>query len=195
MSTASYSEENSLKDLKIGELDLNKGFVRNGVTLFAWDGVQECSPETCPVTEMCRYIKRGKCAVQMNYLKALYGAILGTYRYLDDVMLFKIGMQVIPLYVMLVKMQMVELSLDSPVYVTEKGAILPHPIFKEIRETLKAIHIMWKDLDLSFAFGQKPEFKKPPSEGAIETGDTERGDPTYYKKISTDIGSMKGVTR
>ena len=187
-----------VSNLTIGDLNLAKGTVRTGVTLFAWDGVQECNHEICPVSEMCSYIKRGKCAVQMDYLKTLYNAILNTYPYLDNVMLFKIGMQVIPLYVMLVKMQMVELSLDGPTYTTEKGAILPHPIYKEIRETLKAIHTMWKDLGLSFQFGKNPELRNPPNTtGAIEasTGDNERGDPTYYKRISEDDTSQKGVLR
>jgi hypothetical protein len=185
----------NVDDLKIGELNLDKGLVRKDVSLFAWDGVQECNPQICPVEDMCAYIKRGKCAVQMNYLKALYGAILGTYSYLDDVMLFKIGMQVIPLYVQLIKLQMVELSLESPIYTTEKGTIMPHPIYKEIRETLKAIHVMWKDLDLSFSFNKGLSLKKPGADGIIDTGDPERGDPTYYEKISKDTTSMKGIVR
>jgi hypothetical protein len=189
-------EETNINRLKIGDLNLDKGLVRNGVTMFAWDGVQECSPETCPAVDLCGYIHRGKCAVQMNYLRALYGAILGTYTRLDDVMLFKIGMQIIPLYVMLVRMQITELSLDSPIYTSEKGTILPHPIYKEIRETLKAIHIMWKDLDITFAFGQKPELKNAPViDGSSDTGDPERGDKTYYKKILAETGSQKGVIR
>lgn len=185
-----------VSDLVIGDLTLEKGLVREGVSLFAWDGVQECDPHQCPVTEKCGYIKRGKCAVQMTYLKALYKSILGTYAYLDDAMLFKIGMQIIPLYVQLVKMQMVELSLQSPVYETDKGAILPHPVYKEIRETLKAIHIMWKDLDLAFTFPGKIK-TKPAKDGEEEdTGDLEKGDPNFYEKMLKQAGkSMKGVTR
>jgi hypothetical protein len=189
-------DANDIRNLhKIGDLNLEKGMVRSGVTMFAWDGVQECNPTTCPATEICGYIHRGKCAVQMNYLRALYGAILGTYKYLDDVVLFKIGMQIIPLYVMLVKMQITELSLDSPIYNTDKGAILPHPIYKEIRETLKAIHVMWKDLDITFEFGQKPNFRQKTGDAPTETGDPERGDPTYYKKLVEESKSQKGVIR
>jgi hypothetical protein len=182
--------ERNVKNLKIGDLNLDKGLVRENVTMFAWDGVQECDADTCPVSNLCNYIKKGKCAVQMSYLKALYGAILGTYKYLDEAMLFKIGMQIIPLYVQLVKMQMVELSLESPTYTTDKGAVLPHPIYKEIRETLKTIHIMWKDLDLAFSFNSKPKLS-----GSTGTGDLEHGDPTYYKRISEEETNHVGVIR
>jgi hypothetical protein len=180
--------------LKIGDLTLEKGIVRKDVSMFAWDGVQMCDPDICAVVDRCGYIKRGKCAVQMKYLEALYNAILGTYKYMDDVMLFKIGMQIIPLYVQLVKMQMLELSLTSPIYTTDKGAVLPHPVYKEIRETLKTIYTMWKDLDLSFTFNAKPEFKRP-SSSETGSGDDVNGDPNYYKRMTSDNGSMKGVIR
>lgn len=178
----------------IGGIDLNKGEIRPGITLYAWDSVQECRRE-CPVADRCTYPKKGKCSVQVEYLKTLYSSILSTYKYLDEPMLFKIGMQIIPLYVTLVKMQILEMSLNDPMMITEKGGIAPHPVYKEIRETLKAIHMMWKDLDLSFSFGGKidPSAKeKEPVEGE---GDVERGDPTYYEKISKMGPSQKGVIR
>jgi hypothetical protein len=188
--------------LDIGSLTLDKGLVRRDVKMFAWDGIQECTggihvvdaehpnPFICPVTHLCGYIKRGKCAVQVKYLEALYSSVLGTYSYLDEAMLFKIGMQIIPLYVQLVKLQIVELSLHSPIYTTDKGAIMVHPVYKEVRETMKAIHIMWKDLDLSFSFNKKPKL----ADEAIE--DTGRSDPNFYKKlIAADGGSQKGIIR
>jgi hypothetical protein len=181
----------------VGELALDKGQIANRkMSLFALDTVQDCDHNRCPIEEKCSYQKFGKCSVQMKYLEALYGAILGTYgKYLDEAMLFKIGMQIVPLYVMLVKMQMVEMSLDGPTYETEKGAVLAHPIYKEIRETLKTIHTMWKDLDLSFSFGQKPDPGGGTPTVPGDTGDVERGDPTYYERISKENVSRKGIVR
>ena len=181
----------------VGELTLDKGTVRKDVSLFAWDGVSDCDPLRCVVVDKCVYSKTGKCSVQMQYLEALYGAILDTYRYLDKTMLFKIGMQIVPLYISLVKMQMVEMSLESPFYETEKGGIQTHPVYREIRDTLKTIYAMWKDLDLSFTFGGKID----PSKSGMVSGDgvpavdNERGDPTYYKKISENNISRKGIVR
>ena len=180
-------------DMSNNNLVLDKGQVRKDVSMFAWDSIRECSGEDCPVTEMCTYIKRGKCAVQTKYLDALYKAILTNYKFLDEVMLFKIGMQIVPLYLQLVRMQIIELSLPSPAMYTEKGVSM-HPVYKEIRETLKTIHTMWKDLDLCMSFNMKPSFK-PEAAGTAETGDTERGDPNYYKSISEGNVSRKGVIR
>jgi hypothetical protein len=127
--------------------------------------------------------------VQVKYLESLYTSVLGTYHYLDEAMLFKIGMQIIPLYVQLVKLQIVELSLTSPTYVSYKGTVMVHPIYKEIRETLKTIHIMWKDLDLSFNFQKKPGLEPDGKEDYIT------GDPTFYKKLIDGNESQKGIIR
>ena len=194
----------NVSELKIGSLTLDKGFIRQDVKMFAWDGIQECTggifevdpmdpnpPNICPVNHLCSYIKRGKCAVQVKYLEALYSSMLGTYHYLDEPMLFKIGMQIIPLYVQLVKLQIVELSLHSPTYLSDKGTILVHPIYKEIRETLKCIHLMWKDLDLAFNFNKKPDLKNP----TVEIENNGRSDPAFYKRLTEDNTSMKGVIR
>lgn len=192
-----------VSNLKIGSLTLDKGEIRENVKMFAWDGIQMCTggeidlaniddPNLCPVNHLCSYIKRGKCAVQVKYLEALYSSILGTYHYLDEPMLFKIGMQIIPLYVHLVKLQIVELSLHGPTYLSDKGNILIHPIYKEIRETLKAIHVMWKDLDLTFTFNKKPGLKDANPAAPEDTG---RSDPTFYKRLTEDNTSMKGVIR
>ena len=196
-------------NLKIGSLNLEKGTIRKDVKMFAWDGIQECNGglvdidddqammNRCPVADICTYVKRGKCAVQVKYLESLYSSILGTYTYLDEPMLFKIGMQVIPLYLQLVKLQIVELALRHPTYISDKGTIMIHPIFKEIRETLKTIHIMWKDLDLSFTFGQKPGIRNGVDPKTIEAGakDYEHGDPSFYKRLTAGNESQKGVIR
>ena len=183
---------NSITDsLKIGELTLNKGTVRKDVQMYAWDAIRECTEMRCPVFNMCTYIKRGKCAVQVKYLEALYQSILSNYKYLDEMMLFKIGMQIVPLYIQLVKMQIIEMSLESPMTFTEKGFVM-HPVYKEIRATLTTIHSMWKDLDLCFDFAKKPD---PSGSSVVDTGDAERGDPQYYKSISESQISRKGVIR
>ena len=190
-----------LDSLKIGEMQLEKGLIRREITMFAWDGIRDCnSEEGCPVVDMCKYLHKGKCAVQVKYLESLYKAVLGTYSYLDEAMLFKVGMQIVPLYVQLVRLQIVELSLRTPMSFTDKGTPFVHPIYKEIRETLKTIAIMWKDLDLTFNFGEAVVLsgkKKNPNIEAeeVKAVDYERGDPNFYKRISQEGPSQKGIIR
>jgi hypothetical protein len=178
----------------VGDLALSKGEIRDGVSLHAWDSVQECNPDTCPVIDKCNYLHVGKCKVQLKYLETLYTAIDKSYKYLDEAMLFKVGMQIVPLYTQLMKLQIVELALPNPMIYSAKGQLMVHPVYKEIRDTLKTIAVMWKDLHLSFEFSGKPN----PSAGSSSSGevrDFEKGDPTYYKKISAMGESRKGVVR
>lgn len=179
--------------IKVGEMHLEKGQIRENIAMNAWDGIKDCDVGRCPIVDMCTYIKRGKCAVQMKYLDTLYNAILGTYRHIDEMCLFKIGMQIVPLYVQLVKLQMVELSLDSPMMANEAGNISVHPVYKEIRSTLTTIYGAWKDLNLSFNFSGKIQPNR--SGNPILVGDTEKGDPNYYKSITDQNVSRKGVIR
>lgn len=175
----------------IGDLTLSKGEIREGVTLHAWDGIQECDPETCPLLDRCPYEHSGKCSVQTQYLELLYSAINKTYKYLDEAVLYKIGMQLVPLYTQLMKMQMVELTLTTPLIWSAKGQLMIHPVYKEIRDTLKTIAVMWKDLHLTFEFSGKPGLSLSASSGK----DFEKGDPNYYKRISEESGSRKGIIR
>jgi hypothetical protein len=179
--------DNNVK-LNLGEMQLDKGNVRKDVKLFAWDAIRECSPSTCPVSSVCTYIKKGKCAVLVQYLRALYDSVLSNYKTLDDVSLFKVGMQIVPLYLQLAKMQLLEMSLDSPIYTTDKGANLAHPVYREIRETLKTIHLMWKDLDLSFSFANRPD-----PDGSSDKATS--GDPNFYENIVGSGKSQKGIIR
>lgn len=178
---------------KIGEFDLDKGNVRANVKMFAWDGIRECYPE-CPMVDECKYLHKGKCAVQVQYVQALYTAILGTYSFLDETLLFKIGIELIPLYVQLSRLQIVELSLISPTLLGDKGTITIHPIYREIRDTLRCIQSIWKGMDMTFAFGEKLRLHKNNGDGKKKV-DLENGDPDFYKKISQEGTSRKGIIR
>ena len=181
-----------VKTFKIGDLDLEKGALQN-TQLFAWDAIQDCQGTDCPVYDRCNYFKEKRCGVQYKYLEGLYMAIFGTYGYnLDNVMLFKIGTQIIPLYAQLARMQLVELSLRNIMTIGPKGNEIVHPVFKEIRETMKTIEGMWKGLDLTFSFNQKINMgsKKP------ENGETPpAGNGNYYDTMiaGSKSESRKGV--
>jgi hypothetical protein len=180
---------------KIGSLELSKGFVRKDIMMFAWDGIRECTRDECPVVDQCKYIHSGRCSVQVQYVESLYKAILSTYSYLDETMLFKIGMEVIPLYTHLVRLQIIELSLTTPMTESAKGTAMVHPVYKEIRETLKTIGAMWKGLDLAFMFGEKAKLTRKGAPDDPKVIDNERGDPDFYKKISAEGPSQKGKIR
>jgi hypothetical protein len=175
-----------MNQLQVGVLNLDKGHIRKDVRLFAWDTIQDCNPEFCPASHLCTYLKQGKCAVLVQYIKVLYKSILSNYSNLDDVSLFKIGMQIIPLYLTLGKLQLFEMGLRSPLQMNDKGLSVSHPIYREIRETMKTISAMWKDLELSFETLRKP---------SPTAGDDLNGDPSYYESMISNNAPQKGVIR
>ncbi len=163
----------------IGNLELEKGVIREGHKLFAWDAVQDCSASVCHVASRCNYLKRGKCGLQVTYLKTLTDTICTTYKYLDDIQYFKIGMQIIPLYSHLLRLKLLEMSLTDVVYTTSKGIKLIHPVYKEIRQTLLTIHLMWKDLEIHPGVPEIPDPTSPDNDSRLRDGD-----PTYYTKLT-----------
>jgi hypothetical protein len=197
-----------LDSSKIGNLELVKGTLRKDMPLFVWDAIRECTNIQCPVVGKCKYIHRGKCAVQVQYVESLYHAIFNTYSYLDEAMAFKIGVEIIPLYVQLVRLQIIELSVDNLVISTGKGSAI-HPVLREIRDTLRCISSAWKSLDIAFEFGEKIRLRKEkpkeiPKPEAEENKEPEvvkplvdfvNGDRSFYQKISKEGPSREGVIR
>ena len=176
-------------DLTKATFQFNKGEIRKGVELFAWDGIQECQEEDCIVYEKCEYLKRGKCAVHVSYIKQLTDTICVSYKYLDEMQYFKIGMQIIPLYSHLLRLKLLEMSLPNIVFENNKGVKFIHPVYKEIRQTLITIHMMWKDLEMT------PHIADPslvPASEMKQVEDAKRteedmmlnGDGTHYERIS-----------
>jgi len=176
-------------DLTKNSFDFNKGDIREGMKLFAWDGIQDCSAVLCCVFDKCLFLKRGKCAVHVNYIRQLTDTIACSYKYLDEMQYFKIGMQIVPLYSHLLRLKLLEMSLSQIVFVNNKGIKFIHPVYKEIRQTLITIHMMWKDLEIT------PHIADPSlvplSSSKMESDHLKseedmmlNGDGTHYERIS-----------
>jgi hypothetical protein len=178
----------------IGSLNLDKGIIRDGHSLFAWDAIQDCDVSSCPVSKKCTYLKRGKCAVQVAYLKRLCNDVCKTYKYMDDLQYFKIGTQIIPLYSHLFRLKLLELSLKEIVYVNPKGVKFIHPVYKEIRQTLSTIHLMWKDLGVTPEIPEMPPLNGKPT---LKGRNYIYGDPTYAEKLANMDNNidMRGIVR
>lgn len=179
----------------LGNIDLEKGVIREGHKLFAWDSIQDCKESDCCVAHRCNYLRKGKCGLQTAYIKTLTNTICGSYKYLDDMQYFKIGMHIIPLYSHLLRLKLLEMSLSDVVYETAKGVKFIHPVYKEIRQTLITIHMMWKDLDINPGV---PPIPDPSGEefGGKSSPDFVNGDRTYYKRLMEDkSSSRKGKIR
>jgi len=185
------SKELALRN--IGTESIDKGFVREGIPLAAWDGLKECSQALCPIFHRCSYVKDGippQCEVQKRYVVSILERLFRKYRYLDEASVLTIGMQIVPLYSHLAQLQIIELSLHlhDITGVTDKGSVYVHPIYKEIRETMKTIHLAFKTLGIEAPYPGKPDPDGP------DEGDAFKGDPSYYRKLK-DSTVKKGVVR
>jgi hypothetical protein len=158
----------------VGLATINKGLV-DGKRFVGWDSVSDCTGNKCPLTLKCKYTKKGKCGVQVDYMRHFADTIVNYYKFLDEMSRFKIGMHLMPLYSYLCKLKIVEASLDRVDNITSKGIVQIHPIYKEIRETLKAIISMCRDLDIFMEGGLDRNIETEPS--------STDGDPGYYQQM------------
>lgn len=172
------------KLINIGNTNLDKGKVRDDMVLKAWDSVTDCNGEECPLHGKCNHLKAGKCSVQLAYINNLCDNVLVTYKHMDKVALFKFGMHLLPLYSYLCKMKIVEAGIRDMVNITPKGMVQIHPIYKEIRETLKTILTVGRDIEL-FINGV-------PADPGIDFGDESNGSKEHYKRIS-EMTERRGV--
>jgi hypothetical protein len=180
--------------LNIQANTLQKGEVREGKQLVAWDCIQDCSPAACPIGHDCVYKNAsrvtGKCDLQSQYLQSFVETIFRTYRYLDEADMFRIGMHLVPLYGQLCQMKIIAKSVASMAYEDDKGRTLIHPIFKEIRETLKTITVIWKEIGMTGV----PVPNLPGGDSSIHKHGG-YGDPSHYTEISKGSETKRNVVR
>jgi hypothetical protein len=183
--------KNQQRLMNIATEGLSKGVVRDDKQLIAWDCIQDCSMENCPISNKCLYIERSnpKCALQIEYLQSFTDMIFRTYRYVDEADMFRIGMNLVPLYSSLCRMKIVEKSIGSLTYEDAKGRVIIHPIYKEMRETMKVIQSLWREM--GFMSMGAPGLPDP----TFANGKTGFGDPNHYQTISQGADNKRDVIR
>lgn len=136
-------------------LNIRKGIVRRrkndnsgddqpmAFVMFAWDACDPCRHHDCPLIHICDPPDNTDlCIVQKKYLRGVALAIGESYidqMIEDQTLSFRIGSELFPLYKMLVKLKMAELTVLDPVIDGLKVGPRVHPVFKEIRETISTI--------------------------------------------------------
>ena len=135
---------------RFGNLSIEKGCTEDGlVRLYQWDAISDCTMKECPAYKLCDIYARGKCRVMQKYMLSLVEVVYRNYAdRLTEPLLYKIGMHLLPLYRQLCKMKIEELGVERVTVQTARGGVQAHPIYKEIRETIKLISLLWHDLQL-----------------------------------------------
>ena len=163
-----------------GNKQLHKGEVREGVHLVSWDCIQECDPAECPIGMRCLYAHKAsgkQCLLQIEYINELTTTILDQYPHLAQDDMYRFGMHLVPLYSNLCRMKILEWSLPSVTCIDSKGNIKIHPVYNEIRTTIKTISSLWREMGFL-----APPLTGGPTEGVVKNSGF--GDPNHYTRIS-----------
>jgi len=178
--------------ITIGTQALVKGEVREGKQLVAWDCIQDCVPEHCPIGTTCAYSAasqaEGRCSLQIEYVQSFVDMMFRTYRYLNEDDLFKVGMHLIPLYSQLCRQKIVEKGVGRLCYEDSKGNTKIHPIHREIRDTLRSISLAWRDLEIEPLALADPTANT----AAYKAG---FGDPGHYARLIQGADNKRNVIR
>ena len=161
------------------------------IKLYAWDVLPRCRQAECTCSDICVYFnsesnkERERCMVIGSYLKKVTDVILGNLgESITEVQLFRVGTNLIPLYRNFARMKLEEAGLDSPLVTSKMGNQIPNPIYKDIRESVKMIDMLWKSIGLQ-TMDEKFNLPQPdlsPSEG----------DYSYYDTLEQQIaGEIK----
>lgn len=167
-----------------GSKSLHKGEVREGVQLVSWDCIQECDPERCPIGLKCLHATQSfgkQCMLQVDYINELTTTILDQFPDIAVDDMYRFGMHLVPLYSNLCRMKIVEWSLRDIMVEDSRGNLKIHPIYAEIRNTIKTITSVWRDM----GFLRPPGIGGPSVPGESAFGrNNGYGDPNHYARIS-----------
>ena len=177
-----------------GELVYPKGKIDAKKLLLSFDTIPLCERDACPVAGLCTYDwdnSGEQCGVLKSYVRGLVQVLYNICgETAGDKELLDIGLGLLPLYLYLGKLQLLELgvTMTDVTLVTNRGTLALHPIYREIREQLKAIEGQWRACGYSSA----PNVGRPPlggsrggREGPPSTTNL-HGDSDYYEAMGEE---------
>lgn len=142
---------------QVGEMRSSKGsitgdHIQGTKEIFSWDAVPNCLEMDCPAYDVCTFPNHSdqKCGAIMQYAKGVQDLMFKNFvEVMDEPSLFRIGMHLSPLYIMLAKFKITELGVRFVMETNPKtGSRNVHPIYREIRETIKMIEATWKSIGI-----------------------------------------------
>jgi len=157
-----------------GSMNVYKGIVGSNsmeqMILYSWDYIPECDKSTCSISSKCVvYVAKmdNKCGIMKQYIQSIRKIILEEHsQKVSQTQMYRLGMDLIPLYRNLAKMKIEEMAIVSCVETDKAGVKRMHPIYKEIRETIRLIENTWKTVGLDMERPVKEELNEYEQMGA-----------------------------
>lgn len=125
---------------------------RNDLIRFSvWNVITPCRQDECPIFEDCPHeekkMKGGKCKVEQGYINTIGTMVYRNFKSVfSEDQFFIVGMHIIPMYRHLCRLKIWEWSVREVMYEDDKGRRHLNPIYREIREQIKAISSQWRGL-------------------------------------------------
>jgi hypothetical protein len=148
------------------------------IRFFVWNTITPCHEEDCPIYDSCPHDKGPKCKVERQYVKAVATMAYRVFRqkFTED-QFFVVGMHILPMYRHLCRLKVWEWSVTHVMYEDEKGKRHINPIYREIREQIKAISAQWRMLGVGRV--DIPE----PTDPRIPGGMKDANPKPYYDRM------------
>ena len=140
---------------EIGRMHVMKGRDHgNTKQILSWETVKPCRGERCGAYDLCEYLSRNipgsKCKVETIYLKAIASVIYRNFNtVMDEPTMMRVGMHLMPIYQNLCRMKIIEAGVVVAVDEDARGKLGLHPVYKEMRETIKLAEQTWRSLGLT----------------------------------------------
>lgn len=147
-----------------------------------WNTITPCRQDECPIFDDCPYEEKlkkgGKCKVEQSYINSVATMVYRNFRskFTED-QFFIVGMHILPLYRHLCRLKIWEWSVREVMYETEKGTRHINPIYREVREQIKAISGQWRMLGIG-----KFEIMEPRNPWG-PAGKPEKESLAYYDRL------------
>jgi len=142
--------------------------------VIVWDNIMPCN-NRCMVSDSCSSLnKSDKCVKMAEYFSHVLDSALSVYgSYMNEKIMVQIGLHLMPMYSQLFKLKLLEstVTVNRMIKVNKQGVRTMHPIYKEIRETVKSIDELWLKIGGKSGLGEGNVF-----------GD--RGDSSYIDALS-----------
>lgn len=120
---------------------------------YVWAVVGNCRGNRCPLRDKCQYVKGVRyplvCQSQSQYLRSIYRcAVLTAGADCPEEVMALIGLELVPLYDQLFRLKMHLHNPDqmTPMHLTANGSLRVDPAMKEMREVIKTLRQVWKEV-------------------------------------------------
>jgi hypothetical protein len=127
----------------------SKNPTKDLLKLYVWNTLSPCHKEECPIHDRCPHATEdiSVCKIEKFYIDKVAEMAWNNFnkKFTED-QFFMVGMHILPMYRHLCRLKLWEWSVLHVMYEDERGKRHINPIYKEIREQIKAISAQWKGL-------------------------------------------------